>query len=232
MLKPELASGDWPKSTAAAILVVQHAKNHSKDEVRDALTELQQYKLRIGECYDVASERATTIATLTGQPCTCISNAYVGMEQVTAQPGEDWREVRKRFTALHVAARQREIESPEYKQAMADWEAHVIKMHEQMARRIEEIETLDFTDLNAVITWLEQMDGIGSKDMRKQRIVILTALRRRRFVANVNCGAQFDESNKENFARYIIGQAMANNGVIDDRHVRAWREKFGYAING
>ena len=100
-------------------------------------------------------------------------------------------------------------------------------------RLMLEFKTLNFNDYTEVLDWLLKIQDI-SDDTRVGVPVkqILSVLRKHDYKANVNCDADFNEEDRENYARYIIGQAIdglkkigAIHGLVH-KFTKEWVDKF------
>jgi len=88
---------------------------------------------------------------------------------------------------------------------------------------------LDFADLSAVLDWLSEMeeprDHVGVTVDVPRLVAEFTS---RGYAPGVNCDTAFDADDPDNFARWIIGQAIKEPyypGVR--RFTEEWRKKFG-----
>jgi len=124
--------------------------------------------------------------------------------------------------------------SSEGKRVAREAEERKQKMQLQMDEVMAELPNLDFSDLDAIITWLGKAQGpsnhTGVKTPHKK---IITTFRKYGFKANVNCGNHFNDEDKENFARMLIGQALDNLKCdvhaihpIFHKFADDWRKKF------
>ena len=88
----------------------------------------------------------------------------------------------------------------------------------------------DFADLNSVITWLEQLADLDNISVKYEGIIEL--FRENEFYPNVNCKENFNKDDKENVARWLIGQALdgiQTFGAIHPIYTKfadEWRVKF------
>jgi acetolactate synthase regulatory subunit len=134
----------------------------------------------------------------------------------------------KKMDDAHVAY----INSPEGIAAAAEREARIVAHQERHDDLVRDLSSIDFKDDVAVLDWLcaiqESTDHVGVM-VAKQRII--TAFHVAGFVANANCGAAFDGEDRDNYFRWIVGQALdgiesvAIHGVIH-KFTGDWKLKF------
>lgn len=95
------------------------------------------------------------------------------------------------------------------------------------------LDTLDFTDFDALITWLCDalpLSEIVSPPFPAQQV--LTAFRCRGFLPSVNAGPDINLQDRESGARFVIAQAL--EGLMFSGPIyplipslaRRWRERF------
>ena len=123
--------------------------------------------------------------------------------------------------------------SPEGKASAKENAAEVAYLKAKRKRLMLEFKTLNFVDYTQVLNWLCKIQDI-SDDIRVgvPAARILSVLKKHRYQPNVNCEADFNEEDKENFVRYIIGQAMDGLQKIGAIHglvhsfTKEWVDKF------
>lgn len=126
--------------------------------------------------------------------------------------------------------------SPEGKRAAAEAEDRKQKLQMKMDEAMSKLESLDFSDLVAVIDWLEEVrdpsDHIGVNTPSKE---IVKFFGKHGFKPGVNCGKDFDGDSEENFAHWLIGQALDDLKSVGAIHqvfhkfADDWRQKFDHA---
>ncbi len=126
-------------------------------------------------------------------------------------------------------------ESPEGKAEARRNELDVIRLQAMCDRLVADLpETLDSGNLSLIINWLttmqESSDRIGVKTPGAE---IIRQFHEHGFEPGVNCGPAFNGEDRENFARWLIGQALdcLQNGPgihpIVHKFAKTWRNKFG-----
>jgi len=190
------------------------------------------YNPPVGE---MISETARKIVALANAMNEAVSAEFNDVKLV-ANPGDSATRITK-FYSSEIERRAREWrESPEGRRAAQEEKERRRALQAQMDEAMIELLTLNFSDFNAVITWLEKIcdpsNYIGMKVPYKK---IVDTFRRHGYKPNVNIDGDFDGDDEESFARYIIGQALnclqkvyAIHGVIH-KFADDWRKQFGYA---
>lgn len=122
------------------------------------------------------------------------------------------------------------------KKAAADREARRRAAQSKHDSLMQELPSLDFSDFEAVLDWVCQMqepsDHVGVI-VRSQTIA--AAFEARGYKANENCGEAYKRGDRENMFRYLIGQALS--GLIEGPAIHPiihkfadqWRAQFGRA---
>ncbi|OGZ11660.1 MAG: hypothetical protein A3D67_00515 [Candidatus Lloydbacteria bacterium RIFCSPHIGHO2_02_FULL_51_22] len=70
----------------------------------------------------------------------------------------------------------------------------------------------------------------------KQKDVVIATFAAKGYHPNVNCGQDFHGDDRDNFARYIIGQALGNLACVGaihqvvQRFTNDWKKKFIPAV--
>lgn len=241
MRKPSKASfRDWPRDTAEAMFVVLSAKHRRTRGRRPSLPfkgesnprlalelankALLQYTPQIGEYRDTTSERIVRIMGVTGSPCSLIWFH----DHISCIPAMKPVEIDQSITDVETYNLDRFEASPEGQKHLAEEKARIEQLQAEVDSAMEKLDQLDFGDLAAVIAWLELIHyDVGyASEVHVPSDKILSVLRSHGFEAGVNCNEQFDGQDEDNFARYVIGQAMSQGGPINRKHASEWRERF------
>ena len=125
----------------------------------------------------------------------------------------------------------RNSKAEKMRQAARDIEA----AQEQSNELIKQLDTLDFSDAGKVLEWWAAFEESGNVDVERtigdiNKIVAKFAAHG--YLPGMNTGAEYREEDKENSAKYIVGQALSGrentgdisgavHGFYDD-----WKEKF------
>ena len=107
--------------------------------------------------------------------------------------------------------------------------------HDALMRRLP---NLDFSNDVAVLDWLcEFQDPSDYIGVVKQQDVVLTTFAAHGYYPSVNCGKDFNENDRDNFARWLIGQALdglrSEVGAIHQvihKFADDWKKKFFIAV--
>ena len=124
--------------------------------------------------------------------------------------------------------------SPEGKKAIQENEERKVAMQKKHDALMQQLPSLDFTNDVAVLDWFTQFQapsehiGVG-----KQLSVVLTTFASHGYHPNVNTGKDFDVNDRDNFARYVIGQALAGLACevgaihkVFHKFADDWKKKF------
>jgi len=109
--------------------------------------------------------------------------------------------------------------SPEYKQQLLEREESLKQANKAIQFLTDRLEIIDWDSLDAVINWLCEIQPVADNsgviiDVSK----IITTFSKNGFYANVNVGKDFIEDDRENVARYIIGQALDGFEQVGSPH--------------
>lgn len=124
--------------------------------------------------------------------------------------------------------------SPEGIRANKEAEEKKQNMQEKANQLVEQLNTLDFSDYELVLEWIcnfqEASDYIGtSYDKNK----VISTFKNNGFAIGVNTGKDFNGENAENFAKYLVGQALDGINTVGAPHqivhkfTNDWKQKFG-----
>lgn len=95
-----------------------------------------------------------------------------------------------------------------------------------------ELRTLDMRDVAKALGWMARAQDPLDSSAVADRALILSTYDGAGYRANENVGPEFVDSDRENVARYIIGQAMDGIAHVGAPHqvlptfVEQWRERF------
>ena len=125
--------------------------------------------------------------------------------------------------------------SAEYKSNLFRRAMQVQALRVKVQDMMQQLESLDFENIEAVVNWF---DGIRDAS---DDVDVMSMIRREEIVQkfqvhgyqpNDNLGDKFNEKDKENVARYIVGQALDNLITFGSIHqvysyfAEDWRKKF------
>jgi hypothetical protein len=125
-------------------------------------------------------------------------------------------------------------QSPEGVKAAEEDEARKNALQEKADQLVTQLDSLDFSNLEAVIDWIvdfqDASDHIGVSFDREK---VVSTFRSHGFDVGVNTGEAFNEEDAENFAKWLVGQALGGiNSVgaihqVVHRFAGDWKMKFG-----
>ena len=90
----------------------------------------------------------------------------------------------------------------------------------------------DFSNLDSVISWLGELEK-SCDCISLSKAGIVEVFEGKGYFAGVNCGEDFKEDDRDNCARWLIGQALEcirDAGAIHPMYhtfAKQWRDKFG-----
>ncbi|MDP1689811.1 MAG: hypothetical protein Q8L52_01230 [bacterium] len=117
------------------------------------------------------------------------------------------------------------------RQAARDIDAKQARMDEL----IKHLDTLDFSDVGKVLEWCVAFEELSDTDVERtvgDTNKIVAKFAEHGYVPGMNTGAEYKEEDKENSAKYIIGQALdglENAGFISRAIGQSsddWKAKF------
>lgn len=124
--------------------------------------------------------------------------------------------------------------SPEGIKAMKEFEERKQNMQEKVNQLIESLDNLDFLDYESILEWIcdfqEASDHIGVSFDKSQ---VISTFKNHGFNIGVNTGDDFNGEDAENFAKYLIGQALDGINSVGSPHqiihkfTSNWKQKFG-----
>jgi hypothetical protein len=138
------------------------------------------------------------------------------------------------FRTKLAAAAEAYRDSPEGKRAQLESEQRKEKAQCKHDTLMQQLPNLDFTNLVAVLDWLcEFQDPSDYIGVVKRQSEVLAIFAKHGYQPNVNTGKKYNDDDRDNVARYIIGQALSNLksdvGAIHQvihHFTREWKRKF------
>lgn len=176
------------------------------------------------------------------------------VERMIALAKETKGEVRTKFNGIELVATEDSIfenmiedfkikmeesrkeyrESPEGQRLKRESEERKQESQQKADALMEELPSLDFNNQEAVLNWIcefqEPSDHIGVITDNEK---VLKIFSENGYQPNVNVGEAFNGEDRDNFARYIVGQALdglqGNVGAINQivhKFTDDWKKKF------
>jgi len=124
--------------------------------------------------------------------------------------------------------------SPEGIQAEKEAEEGKQNMQEKANQLVTGLDSLDFSNYESVLEWIcdfqEASDHIGVSFDKSQ---VISIFKDHGFDIGVNTGDDFNGEDEENFAKYLVGQALDGINSVGAPHqivhkfTNDWKQKFG-----
>ena len=125
------------------------------------------------------------------------------------------------------------VNSPEYKWRKQLEEAQIERLMSELEVIMAQLEYMDLSNIDHVLSWLNEIQPYSDDSRLKVPAKhIAKVLRSHGYLRDVNCNENFKEDNKENVARYLVGQALDGleyRGAIHSMYCYfypEWQEKF------
>ena len=154
--------------------------------------------------------------------------------EFTVPKGEhDSAEIVATWEKLSDERREKYLNSPEGKAAAEADAQDIDAKQEQINELTKQLDTLDFSDVKKVLEWCvafqDPSDRVGTQ---RDKNKILAKFAEHGYVPNMNTGTEYKAEDKENSAKYIIGQALSGIEYIGAVHQVVhrfsdeWKAKF------
>lgn len=137
-----------------------------------------------------------------------------------------WQQERDRLVAEY-------RNSPEGKRQQRESEDRKNSMQRAVDQLMQRFETLDYSNLDELVQFFDDLtdpsDYIGVSFDRGR---VIDEFVQHGYGISANTGSAFDENDRENFARYLVGQALSGLQFVGAVHhiyhrmAQEWREKF------
>lgn len=187
------------------------------------------YEPKIGDRIDDTLQVVIAMVIESGKPVVT-PHSWDGKDFVV-QPGETYGDAMQRWGEEWDRRSKATEATPEWQAAMAKQAEELAACQELAQIAMAQMNEVDFTSHLAVIDWLvsiRQAAADSRVTMDRERIML--ALRGVGYEAGANCGPEFNPDDEDNFARYLVGQAMSDGRcIINPRHVEEWLSRFGHA---
>ena len=191
---------------------------------------MRTYEPRAGENVSETAERMVALANETNEVVTAKFNDI----EITASPGGDPQAIVSYFHEEYERRVEAYHNSPEGKRAAREREERRVAAQQKHDALIQQLPNLNFADDVAVLDWLcEFQDPSDYTGVVNQQDVVLATFAAHGYYPNVNCGKDFNENDRDNFARWLIGQALdglrSEVGAIHQvihKFTDDWKKKF------
>lgn len=182
-----------------------------------------------GEHISMVARRAVDVANRTGAPARFTFNEVDAVASPGASPEGVEAEYMRRAEERRVAWEQ----SPEGQRCKREQEERIVAAQAKVDRAMESLGGLNANDLGAVLAWVEEIaEPAAHVRVVVPRARILDWFKAHGWVPGMNCGAAFKAEDRQNFAGYIIGQALNGFERVGAPHpmlavfTEQWRQKF------
>lgn len=147
---------------------------------------------------------------------------------VTAPKGSTVESICAEYDRLSELRAKEYRESPEGKQRAAEQKAEVERLQKKADELMKALPNLDFQNVGNLLWWLCEMESPRDRiGVNVDTAKITRTFERHGYTANMCCGPEFDENNRETFAKWIIGQAIAPAYVPMTRSfTEKWNDRF------
>jgi hypothetical protein len=141
-------------------------------------------------------------------PSYCVFNDT----RVEALPGETPDEIYARWTAERARAQAEYERSDEYRKREQERQAEIDRDNALVSKALISLGSLDFQDLGAVLAWIDRIaDATDHRGVYKDELIdrMTTVFAEHGLLPDMNLGDAFDAKDRDNVARYLIGQALS-----------------------
>lgn len=196
-----------------------------------ALAELQKFDPMCGSYIPASIAQMVGVAKFTNQEVTGTFNGVTITANPTSSPeilAVQWQEEMDRQAREY-------RNSAEYKSYLLKRALEVQALRVKVRDLMKWLETLDFGNLEAVVNWFDEIqeasnDVDASSELTRNEIV--QKFQQHGYQPGVNTEEEFKEEDKDNFARWLVGQALDNLITVGAVHpmfkdfAKDWRNKF------
>jgi vacuolar-type H+-ATPase subunit I/STV1 len=136
--------------------------------------------------------------------------------------------------------------SPEGQQAFLEMNKHIEELQQKADTLVELLPVLDFKNQEKVLNWISEFQPPSScTEVKNHSTKVLRVFMEHGYKPKVNRGKAFNEEDRDNVFRFIVGQALDDlRGSFVDRlkkrktyigdiiptWVKQWNEKFGNSV--
>lgn len=185
---------------------------------------MKTYEALAGQSIQTAAKAMIALAVESQEPVLSEFNGIV----IVGEPQDSYSKIVTRYHEASKKQHEEYLASPEGKKAAADSEDRRLMLQKRADALMAALPHLVFTDVGEVLEWFcaaeEPRDHIGVTISFDTIRDILAA---HGYEAGANCSDDFKEDDRENFARWIIGQALSNPcPPLVNHFANKWRERF------
>lgn len=187
--------------------------------------------------YEVLVGRSIYTATAELVHQANLHNESVSMEfngvTVVAQPGSTAIELYAQWSVEMDRRAEEYRNSPESKRAAREAKVRKNTMQRAVDELMQHLEILDYSNLDELIQFFDDLtDPSSHSDVSFDYQRIVDTFTQHGFIVGANTDFEFDEEDRDNFARYLIGQALScllSVGAVHSIYhqmAQDWRDKF------
>jgi len=188
-----------------------------------ARKDLEIYEAMAGDYIPMAIVRMLAIAKLAEQS---VRGTFNGVE-IIATPTSLSATLVNQFHAEQERQGEEYRKSPEYARVQREQAERMTMLQQKADALMEQLSTLDFSNQTALLDWVAEMeeprDHVG---VRVDGELLVRTFEAHGYVAGANCGDEFKEHDADNFARWIIGQALESSYPMVSHFAKEWKERF------
>ena len=173
--------------------------------------------------------RIIAMAKETGEDVTMMFNGV----PLVAQPTSDAAELSDAYNATMQKKHEDYINSPKGKRDTEKARLRKVKAQATIDAALNALPALDFTDVGALLNWLSYIqDATDCMGIDKHGDEIVAVFHKHGYLSNVNIGKDFNGEDADNFACYLIGQALDGLRSVGAIHhvfqtmFEQWKTKF------
>jgi len=158
---------------------------------------------------------------------------FNGIEFTLPKGEHDSADITEKWKKLSDERDEKYLNSPEGKVATEAGKRDIKEKQEKINELTKQLDTLDFSDVKEVLEWCVAFQGPSDRiGVKKNKNKIISKFAEYGYFPGVNTGSRYKAEDRENSARYIIGQALsgiADIGAIHhviNRFYDEWKAKF------
>lgn len=206
-----------------------NSERNPRKAFQNALAEIRDYYPQIGGYIPRDIIEMTAVSNVIGQT---ITGDFNGIE-ITATPASCGLKLAEKWT-LEMERRREEYEnSSAYKEHLKEMQMKAAANKEKVYSLINDLAELDYTNFEAILDWLVSLEKVADdRDPSVNLTVVAKTFIDKGFEIDANLHEKFNGEDAENYARYLIGQALHNLNEnknihqVIDYFTEEWKKKF------
>lgn len=134
---------------------------------------------------------------------------FNGVELVVPKGEYNSSDIVEMWKKLRTELSEKYKNSPEGKAAAEASIKDIAEKQRQIDELTNQLDTLDFSNTEKVLDWCAAFQSPSDRiDTKRDKEKILNKFAENGYLPNVNLGSEYKPENKDNSARYLIGQAL------------------------